>query len=312
MSGNTPYHLDDEDDDLDYLDDLDTEDFDADDEFVDFDEFDDDEFDDDEFDDDEYEADEYEADDTDEDQDNWDNEDDDLTDDVDDFDTYDNEDDTDDEDFDLDDLDDFDDFDDFDEDDEDDEDQGDTGDTTTGADEKDAIIKSLRKENAARRKKLQELREQSMGAVEEAIAETMTQLAEQLGIDPDPNTDNILNTLTEKIHAAEKDRLDARRDLAIYKAAAPLKVDIARLADSKKFTQTIDELDPTDDNYATDVAQAVKAAVEANPYYRTSGQLDRSGGDFTGGNTQPVESGVEARRVQRQKRRGIKINNPKG
>ena len=169
-----------------------------------------------------------------------------------------------------------------------------------------ALTKSNR-ENAARRKKFNEYREQQMGAVEEAVSTVLGDLADGLNIntgdeiDPDVIVQEVARLVAEKETEAAK----AQRDLAIYRAAVPLGANLEALADSKKFTATIDALDATSPNYGAEVAKAVEAAIAANPTYKTAPQVTRSGGDFTGGTTAPAPSdtSIDAFRKKRQARR---------
>lgn len=196
-------------------------------------------------------------------------------------------------------------------DDEDDEDEDtdpevDPEDDLTPAQLRAALTKSNR-ENAARRKKFNEYREQQMGAVEEAVSTVLGDLADGLNINTgdEIDPDIIVKEVTRLVAEKETEAAKAQRDLAIYRAAVPLGANLEALADSKKFTATIDALDATSPNYGTEVAKAVEAAIAANPTYKTAPQVTRSGGDFTGGTTAPAPSdtSIDAFRKKRQARR---------
>ena len=169
-----------------------------------------------------------------------------------------------------------------------------------------ALTKSNR-ENAARRKKFNEYREQQMGAVEEAVSTVLGDLADGLNINTgdEIDPDIIVQEVTRLVAEKETEAAKAQRDLAIYRAAVPLGANLEALADSKKFTATIDALDATSPNYGAEVAKAVEAAIAANPTYKTAPQVTRSGGDFTGGTTAPAPSdtSIDAFRKKRQARR---------
>lgn len=308
---NDDYEDDFDDDDVDF--DADDEDIDDTDEYVDADEDDD--------------TDEYVEDDEADDTDDFDDEDDDydVYDDEDtagdDYDDYDNEDDDEDYDDEYEDEDEDDDpanewdaftldFDsddeDYDDEDEDTDPEEDPEDDLTPAQLRAALTKSNR-ENAARRKKFNEYREQQMGAVEEAVSTVLGDLADGLNINTgdEIDPDVIVQEVTRLVAAKETEAAKAQRDLAIYRAAVPLGANLEALADSKKFTATIDALDATSPNYGAEVAKAVEAAIAANPTYKTAPQVTRSGGDFTGGTTAPAPSdtSIDAFRKKRQARR---------
>lgn len=195
---------------------------------------------------------------------------------------------------------------DYDDEDEDTDPEEDPEDDLTPAQLRAALTKSNR-ENAARRKKFNEYREQQMGAVEEAVSTVLGDLADGLNINTgdEIDPDIIVQEVTRLVAEKETQAAKAQRDLAIYRAAVPLGANLEALADSKKFTATIDALDATSPNYAAEVAKAVEAAIAANPTYKTAPQVTRSGGDFTGGTTAPAPSdtSIDAFRKKRQARR---------
>lgn len=238
-------------------------------------------------------------------------------------DTDDDLDDLDDEDFDDTDYDDEDDLD-FDEDDDEvpaDEDAGteppleDAGEadagtdpeaTATEADNRDDIIKSLRKENAARRKKNQALQEQSVGAIEEGIQGFVGQLATDLGLDQSQTYDSgtLTATLSQQIGTYAEQAAEAKRELAVFKAANVTGADIDKLTDSRSFSKRIKDLDASSESYQADVMKLVTRALDKNPDFKAAPTLDRSGGDFTGGTSKPSsDESIEALAERRRKRR---------
>lgn len=173
------------------------------------------------------------------------------------------------------------------------------------------LVRKLRNENAARRKKFNEFREQSVAAVEQGIGDFATQLAGTLGIqvEGDLTPDAVTNAVAQQVSTLADEVAQARRDLAIFRAAGPAGADMNKLADSKAFTDRVDELDPNSDGYQADVAKAVSAALEANPHFKAAPKIDRVGGDFSGGTTPAIsDASVESFAEQRRKRRGITID----
>ena len=303
---------DDFDDDLD--DDLTTEDDALDDEYDDFDDFNEDDDFDDLDDEDDYSDDDF--DDEDDTADTLDNQDslldvyddedidDDLdTDDLDDWEDYDDDLDTDDLDDELDD--DLDDDLDEDWDDQDsDEDAGDTADVDDAASK---TIKALRKENAQRRQQNRELREQSVSAVEAAIADFTTEVATGLGVETGDGLDTsaLVTSVSEQMAALAEERNQAQRELAVFRASVTAGADISKLNDSRAFAKRLKALDPADDDFKANVAKLVAKAVDKNPDFKAAPQVDRSGGDFTGGTASTPDDSIEALAAKRRKRQGL-------
>lgn len=178
-------------------------------------------------------------------------------------------------------------------------------------DDKDKVIKSLRKENAARRQKLKEAREQSVAAVEEGVNQFVNQLTSTLGIDTTDNNDvaAVTEAVAERLASAEDDALKARRELALARAATKAGADEDKLADSKTFSKQIQKLDPRADSFPSEVAKLVTAALKERPDWKLKPTLERSGGDFTGGSTLPTASddSIEGYIKQRRERRGVDL-----
>ena len=196
----------------------------------------------------------------------------------------------------------------------DDEDAEPADDLTDEADDADAadpkLVRKLRNENAARRQKLRELREQSVAAVEQGVNDFASQLAGTLGIQSDGELtpDQVTDTVAKQMAALADEATKARRDLAIYRAAIPAGADMNKLADSKAFTDKVGELDPNADTYQADVAKAVSAALETNPHFKAPPKIDRVGGDFTGGTSPNIsDDSVESLQEKRRQRRGIQV-----
>jgi hypothetical protein len=150
-------------------------------------------------------------------------------------------------------------------------------------------IRALRRENQRLRKAAKATKAPEP-ASKDATAPTgqsalIAKLAEALGVDmgavttPEPpKTPDSSNEL----------RL-ARVELAVYKVAGATGVDPDALLDSRAFLREIEDLDPTDASFETDIRDAAKTALAANPNLRAksaNGQRkspSKSGGDMAGG-----------------------------
>lgn len=207
--------------------------------------------------------------------------------------------------------------DDFDEDDDEDEDDDledwdddydldddyneDADDENDEEDDTDAQVKRLRRENAHRRIQNRELQENAAAAVEQGIADFSSAFANQLGLDLDDYTaDNMAAAVQQQLQDRQDKANKAKRDLAIYRAAGPAGADFDKLADSKTFTNAVDELDPESDDYAERVGQLVHKALDSNPEWKKPAQVKRSGGDFN--NTAPTVEGESIEALQKRRR----------
>ncbi|QSR25526.1 hypothetical protein CFH99_07810 [Nocardioides aromaticivorans] len=118
-----------------------------------------------------------------------------------------------------------------------------------------AEIKRLRQENGAARTNAK------AQAAEEARKELANTIGKALGIVEDgAETDPA--KLTESLTKAQRDAKQAQVALAIYQNAANAGGDPVALLDSASFLAKVADLDPSD---ADALADAIKAAVEANP-----------------------------------------------
>lgn len=175
-------------------------------------------------------------------------------------------------------------------------------------DDKTALIKRLRKENATHRRRNRDLEDVIEQTVNESVAELMTSLATEIGVEQtkELDWDDLTTQFHETIANTTKQAALAKQELAVYKAAQKLGADPARLADSRTFTKALSDLDPTAETYADDVAAAVKAAVTANPSFKEPAKMDRFGGSFNGGTPKtadPANMSIEELQQRRRERR---------
>lgn len=133
-------------------------------------------------------------------------------------------------------------------------------------------------------------------AVAKAINDTKSSftqdIAKALGLVEDtPDPAKLLETVT-----AERDTLTGERDtwkntalenqikLGVFSAATANNADPTKLLDSMSFMDKVKKFDPVSDDFATQVAEVVKGAVEADKSLRVQAAAPRGGGDFSGGN----------------------------
>ena len=143
---------------------------------------------------------------------------------------------------------------------------GKTGNPVTTLDDALKVIADLRKENARQR----------TAAKERTAAETRVEiartLAEALGVPHDEkdggeeNTVEDIQALTSQVEDITRAETQARRELAIYRAAHSVNADPDMLLDSRSFLSHVSDIDP--DNH-DDIVEAVKDAVKNNPAFRT-------------------------------------------
>lgn len=148
---------------------------------------------------------------------------------------------------------------------EEDKKDGKTGNPVTTLDEALKVIADLRKENARQR----------TAAKERTAAETRVEiartLAEALGVphneeDGDKGSEvEDIQALTAQVEDITRAETQARRELAVYRAAHDVDADPDMLLDSRSFLSHVSDIDP--DNH-DDIVEAVKDAVKNNPAFR--------------------------------------------
>lgn len=178
--------------------------------------------------------------------------------------------------------------------------QDEDGDGDTDA--RDALIRKLRQENAAARVRNREMQEQAVSAVEDTLGEMLGSIANQIGYTGELDPDGIAAFMGQ----SQKQAAEARRDLAIHKAATALGVDTEALTDSRSFIARIEALDPTEKAYGDAVGAEVRRYAEAHPTAKRQNRAPRSGGDFTATrgtmptNEMTIEQIAAARRERRR------------
>lgn len=141
-----------------------------------------------------------------------------------------------------------------------------------------AYVEKLRAEAAENRTKARD--------AEAAGQAKITAALEALGIKPKDDEDPLAAAQqlaqANEARAAETEQAlgDARRELAIYKAAGTLGADVDLLLDSTSFLTATKGIDPGDGEA---INAAISKALENNPRFRSVQAADANGSDFTGG-----------------------------
>ena len=127
------------------------------------------------------------------------------------------------------------------------------------------VIADLRKENARQRTTAKER------TATETRAEIARTLAEALGVPHDEEggeDDEVedIQALTSQVEDITHAETQARRELAVYRAAHSVNADPDLLLDSRSFLSHVSDIDPDDGD---GIVEAVKDAVKNNPAFRS-------------------------------------------
>lgn len=136
----------------------------------------------------------------------------------------------------------------------------------------DARIKRANKDAQKYRTRLRE--------TEAKLAEAsgvLDKLRKAFGADEDDDPTEQATKAAAKVSDLEAERAALKAELLVTKLAPKHKANAEALLDSQKFTKTLAGLDPSDDDYDDQVAEAIKDAVSKNAAYRT-GQGSGKGG----------------------------------
>ncbi len=117
------------------------------------------------------------------------------------------------------------------------------------------MIADLRKENGNARTNAKQQ------AADEARQQLVTELGKALGLVKDGDEAPDPEQLTQQLTASQQAARDAAVQLAVYRAAAAHQADPEALLDSRRFIESLADIDPADGQAVND---AVKAAVDAN------------------------------------------------
>lgn len=90
---------------------------------------------------------------------------------------------------------------------------------------------------------------------------------------PDPQA------LAQQLTAAQQAQQAAATELAVYRAAAQAGADPQALTDSRSFMDAVNKLDPTADDYTSQVQAAIKDALAKRPTLAAPQRAARSSGE---------------------------------
>jgi hypothetical protein len=136
-----------------------------------------------------------------------------------------------------------------------------------------AEIEKLRRENGADR----------VNAKTAAAEEARTELLQKLGLTKDGADKPDPDALAKDLASARETAKETSIKLAVYRAAAANKANPDALLDSASFLAKVRTLDPTGADFATQVNDAITAAVTSNPILKATQAVGASGVDLGGG-----------------------------
>lgn len=151
-------------------------------------------------------------------------------------------------------------------------------------------IRDLRAENAKDRTNAKQ------NAAQEARDALAQDIGKALGLVKDDNQTPDPEQLTRQVADAQAAQKQAAIELAIYKTATTHEGDPTALLDSRSFLEKVSNLDPSAEDFQTQISDTIKQAVADNPKLKTASQVPgRSGGEIRGnGNTPPADQTPEA------------------
>lgn len=184
-------------------------------------------------------------------------------------------------------------------------------------------IAELRKESGDNRIKAKTAAE----AAEQQKQEWLTNFAKAIGLmtDESPGEAEVppeqrVAQLADQLTSAQNDHKALAVELAIFKGAAEHSADPSKITDSRRFMNSVKDLDPASADFESKLAAAIGAAVANDPALKVVGPTPPapvvqpqppvpSGGDFAGGPSggkdtgpQTVEDFIAMRREKRAAR----------
>ncbi len=121
----------------------------------------------------------------------------------------------------------------------------------------------------------------------QALEATRTAIAQALGLAPEDDPIVAAKTAHEKAEAEAAVARNLRAENAVLRSAGRHGANADALTDSRSFMKALEAIDATADDFAKQVDDAIKAAVEANPNLKVAGAPApapaRSGGPVGGG-----------------------------
>jgi len=136
-----------------------------------------------------------------------------------------------------------------------------------------AEIEKLRRENGAER----------VNAKTAAAEEARNELLQKLGLTKDGAEKPDPDALAKDLTTAREQARQTAVELAVYRAAAANKANPDALLDSASFLAKVRTLDPNGADFATQVTDAITAAVTANKSLKATPAVGASGVELNGG-----------------------------
>lgn len=170
-------------------------------------------------------------------------------------------------------------------------------------------VEKLRRENASAREKA---KTDAAAAAEAAKTELAQSIGKALGLVKDDETvkpEDLLAQAQADRQSAIDDANATKRDLAVLRNADKHGANVEELLESVSFGRKLATLNPTDDDFASQVDALIKDTVDGNPAKFKRVQVATStGGTQHTGETAPVDpesKSIEQLREERRKRRGL-------
>lgn len=122
--------------------------------------------------------------------------------------------------------------------------------------------------------------QQQLDQAQAAQQETLAAIAKALGLAPEKDADPAaqVTDLTGQVGTLTTELAQARAELRVYELAGEHNANPVALLDSRAFTTALHKLDPSTEDYAAKVADAIKDAVSKNANLRSKGQAPARGG----------------------------------
>ncbi|MFG1796701.1 hypothetical protein [Nocardia sp. NPDC049149] len=149
------------------------------------------------------------------------------------------------------------------------------------------------------RRDLENARTDASAALDQAAQQARDAMVQEigraLGLVADENTDpeQVIAELTDRASASDRRLRDYRIKDAIAAAADTRRGDNKLLVPYLRGLGALDELDPDATDFTTRVDALVADAITANPKLTNTPPVERSGGEFSAGNSTPPASPVE-------------------
>lgn len=144
-------------------------------------------------------------------------------------------------------------------------------------------VKGLRAEAAKYRTNAKTAADDAAKAARDDLTKT---LGKALGLIKDDEPADPTE-LTKQIEAERDTARAARVELSVFRVAGKHQADADALLDSRAFLSRVKTLDPTAPDFASQVEDAVKTAVENNPKLRVVQAATKAGSDLSAGNADP-------------------------